>query len=272
MTEHDSVDTDSGSKTANKEPSPPEVVMGWWSLITQHSNGIMAVTTIAIFLSGLGYTVFAGLQWCANKKAADAAYNASVTASRQLEMVDRPWIKESVKSGAKFQSDKNGNITWAINIQGVNVGHSVATGMFVQGKLIAMRGADYVDGPSAQLKEYCDGLAKTKIRSAENWGVSVFPGDHADLPFGINGWEKDIKPAIIDGGQKLGPSIFLMFIGCIDYEYPTSNFRHQTRFIYDVFHKDPTSGENDPFLSLEKTFPSEEMVLWPHRVSGQFAY
>ena len=144
--------------------------------------------------------------------------------------------------------------------------------MFVQGKLIAMRGADYVDGPSAQLKEYCDGLAKTKIRSAENWGVSVFPGDHADLPFGINGWEKDIKPAIIDGGQKLGPSIFLMFIGCIDYEYPTSNFRHQTRFIYDVFHKDPTSGENDPFLSLEKTFPSEEMVLWPHRVSGQFAY
>lgn len=203
-------------------------------------------------------------QGCQTKHAADSAKIAATTASRQLEMADRPWLKESVTSDAPFLF-QNGAISWAVLVRASNVGHSVATGVFVQTKLIALVGADYVDGPRQQLNEFCDKVANTAINPTK-WGVSVFPNDSSDLPSSLIMWPKEVQANSIDGGADLGRSIFPMLIGCIDYQYPTSEHRHQTRFIYDVLYK------TQPFISIGKTLPMEGIRLSRHSVSGQYAY
>jgi hypothetical protein len=68
--------------------------MRWWDFITEpkHANAIMAIFTMLIFVTGALYTVFAGLQWCANQKAADAAASAAKTAKDTLVLDQRPWV------------------------------------------------------------------------------------------------------------------------------------------------------------------------------------
>jgi hypothetical protein len=57
-----------------------------------------AIDKATLVLEGFGlfvlivYTVFTGLMWCANKRAADAAKSAADTARDALKMVNRPWL------------------------------------------------------------------------------------------------------------------------------------------------------------------------------------
>jgi hypothetical protein len=58
-----------------------------WEFITEpkHSNALLAIFTILIFISGVLYTVFAALQWSASRKSADAATSAAATAKATLD-------------------------------------------------------------------------------------------------------------------------------------------------------------------------------------------
>jgi hypothetical protein len=274
-------------KPAENEPPPPEFreflsnvrelfreIRKFVLFLRREKNVavIMAVFTFFLALFAFIQAFLLGLQIRPLQNSADAAQKAAGTASRQLEMADRPWLKEIVSSNAPFLID-NGSISWAIRVQVTNVGHSVATGAFVEGELIALHGADYVDGPANEMNRFCDKIAKTSPINPRMWGISVFPTDTNDLlgPSVII-FKPDVESASVDGGATLGKSIFPILVGCIDYQYPTSETRHQTRFIYDVFYRDPKTGTNQPFVSLGKTLPMNDMVLWRHRVSGQFAY
>ncbi|OFW13154.1 MAG: hypothetical protein A3H27_07210 [Acidobacteria bacterium RIFCSPLOWO2_02_FULL_59_13] len=235
---------------------------------------------ILTLLAIVAYAVIAYDQGCsmrqateATQKAAGAAEQAAETASRQLEMADRPWIKEIVSSGAQFMIDR-GAISWAVLVKAENVGNSVATGVFVEAKLIAMKDADYFDGPANAMNQFCDDIAKQSPINPKRWGVSIFPNDAGDL-LGASPimFPKEVEEAVLDGGATLGKSIFPMIIGCIDYQFATSSVRHQTRFIYDVIYRDPETGTNQPFVPIGKgSLPMEAMILYRHRVSGQFAY
>jgi hypothetical protein len=199
---------------------------------------------IGVAVGTLGLLGVNILLWHSTKKTADAADQSAKAASRQLEMIDRPWLKEIVRPNADFLYN-DGGFSWAINVQLQNVGHSVATGAFVAGKLIAanIQNADLVDGPANAMNKFCDTIASESPINPRRWGVSVFPGD-IDSVLGLSPilFPNDIKGNVVDGGKTLGRSIFPILIGCVDYQYSASSIRHQTRFIYDVFWKDPSTG------------------------------
>jgi len=213
----------------------------------------------------VGYTAISAFQWGAMKGQLEQM-------KRQLEMADRPWIKDTVTPAYDFTFDK-GAISWSVNIRVENVGHSVATIRFAEARLIAVHGADIIDGPRQQAKEFCDNLSDRyeRVDSYPSvWGTAVFPGDPANFPYSTILWQSGINNATFDGGADLGKSVMPMLIGCIKYHYPTSDKPHKTWFVYFISHSDnPALSESSRiFFSIGKTVPKGQIVLTK---SGQFA-
>jgi hypothetical protein len=223
----------------------------------------------------LAYTTFAAFQWCAMKKAAQAAKESADTASRQLEMEDRPWLKDTVRSGSDFIfQNNNTTVSWAVLVRAENVGHSVATAIYPEAKLITIRGADCLDGPRHQVTQLCDNLSKRfeAVKSDPSvWGNSVFPGDSTEIPLNVFLGPSDIGSTSIDGGRGLGKSIFPMLIGCVEYHYATSEKPHFTGFVYVLSHTDdpavPTAAQ--VFFSIGKNVPKADIMFTK---SAQYAY
>jgi hypothetical protein len=208
------------------------------------------------------YTTFAALQWRANKKAADAAKDAVETASRQLEMVDRPWLKDEVEPGNLIFD--NGAISWWVRVKVQNVGHSVATEVFPDVRLISIQGADFIEAPRKKVTEICDSMPK-RFESVKGvpglWNNSIFSSDSRDFGMSPILWAKDMN--FFDGGKALGKSVVPMLVGCIEYRYPTSAKPHHTGFVYAISHNDDAAiGEaGRVFFSVGKSIPKENLVL-----------
>jgi hypothetical protein len=219
------------------------------------------------------YAAFTIRMYYANRDSADAAKESADTASRQLEMVDRPWIKEALRSVSDF-STQNGTITWGVSISANNVGHSVATEVFPDARLIAIRGADFIDFPRKQVTELCEKMTqrfKQLKTDPELWNNSIFPDDHHDfIPFTTLLLPQEIAASSLDGGSGLGKSVFPVLIGCIEYHYPTSPHAHHTGFVYVLSHTDdPSLAEpTRTFFSVGRTVPKDKIVL---RQIGQVA-
>lgn len=213
------------------------------------------------------YTLFTILIWSGNNKSAEYSH-------RQLEMIDRPWIKDNVQSASEFLF-QNGGISWAVTLNAANVGKSVATEIYPDAKLIAIRGADFLDGPRQQVSELCNSLSlkfqDVKKTYPSIWNSSIFPGDTLPLPRGVILWAKDINADVsFDGGAQLGKSVNPMLIGCIVYHYGNSDTAHHTGFVYVLSHnEEPSTPESARvFFSIGKTLPKDSIVL---RKFGEFA-
>jgi hypothetical protein len=184
---------------------------------------------------------------------------------RQLEMADRPWIKDTVRSNAEFLAN-NGAFSWAVTIRAENVGHSVATAIFPQTKLIAVHEGDFIDGPRQKARELCDEVSARFERVKNNpvvWSNAIFPGDWSEFPSSPILWPPQIEENTFDGGADLGKSVMPMLIGCIEYHYATSEKPHKTWFVYTLAHKDDPTLQQPTrvFFSVRKTIPSADMVL-----------
>jgi hypothetical protein len=129
--QRDSVNAQNKAHDANKEPDPVEAIMSWWEFIREpkNANAIMAVCTLLIFITGAFYTVFAGLQWCANKQAADAATNAASTAKEALVSVQRAYVNFSTAIEPRGFI-VNGKVTsWEFTVPFENSGDTPTKGM-----------------------------------------------------------------------------------------------------------------------------------------------
>ena len=124
-------------------------------------------------------------------------------------MVDRPWIKDTVTSGGDL-TFQNGGLSWDITIRSENIGHSVATAIFPQVKLITIQGADFIDGPRQQAKELC-GKASERFEKVKNypsvWGNAIFPTEHRDSPSSLILWPPDVDKASFNGGPFLAGAL-----------------------------------------------------------------
>jgi hypothetical protein len=219
----------------------------------------------AAVIVAIGLLLVNWFQGCQTKKAAMAAKSAAETASRQLEMADRPWVKDTVRSASDFMFNYGG-FSWGVIIRAENVGRSVATAIFPQTKLIAVHGADLIDGPRQKAYELCDEVFARFERVKNNpsvWGIAIFPGDCADIPTSPILWQSQIKDATFDGGGGLSQCVTPMLIGCIEYHNATSEKPHKTWFVYTLIHNDdpalPIAARG--FFSLGKTIPNANMVL-----------
>jgi hypothetical protein len=188
------------------------------------------------------------------------------TSQRQLEMIDRPWIKDSVTSGWDFRFDGN-VVMWNVNIRAENIGHSVATGIYPWAKLIVINVAkdNPIDGPRRQMKELCDSIDQKfdKLKSDPTmWVNSSFPSYWLEFPFGVFLTPQQIKSSF-DGGANLGASIYPELIECVEYHYPNSDRPHHAGSVYILSHSDdPTIQEaGRVFFSIGKTIPKDKMVL-----------
>jgi hypothetical protein len=226
-----------------------------------NSNGALVAATIMLVVVGFFQLLIIGLELSPIRKSADSS-------ARQLEMLDRPWLKEELTSASDFRSQKGGAMDLAVTIKVDNVGHSVATDVSPDGRLIAIKDADFIDGPRRQVTELCKKMSErwenVKTTDPSIWNNSIFPDDsHTFIPLDVFLWPKDIDSNSLDGGAQLGKSIFPVFIGCIEYHFPTSSRPHHTGFVYFLTHTDIPSLP-DPtraFFSVSTTVPKDNIVL-----------
>jgi hypothetical protein len=218
----------------------------------------------AATLISLGLPVTSVLLWIVTKKSAD-------TASRQLEMIDRPWIKVGVRSWVDL-TFPSGNISWGAVVRTENTGHSVANAIYPRAKLIVFSASTYsLDEPRRQAEKFCADVAHT-FESVKNnpgvWGDSVLPGDYLEFPENLVAPPSDVNGASFDGGSSLGKSIIPVLIGCVEYHYPSSDKPHRTQFVYGLSHIDdpvvPEAGR--VFFSIGKTIPKDKMQLFEQSV------
>jgi len=232
----------------------------WLGLSFSEQTGhVVAFATLVALIAYTRYTIKI---YKAANHTADAAY-------RQLETLDRPWLKEGIVSNFAFTFDSRGSVSWSVLITVTNVGHSVATGVSAPAILIAPQIGGYFQEPLTKLTEFCDEVANTPTNPAK-YGVSIFPGDHVDIPASPVFLSKDVnRVSFDDQGSR---AIEAMLIGCVDYQFPTSNKRHPTRFIYDVFDKSKPPGPK-VFITVGKTLPKDQVGLFRHvAVGGEYAY
>jgi hypothetical protein len=236
-----------------------------WESFRKQSKKIKFFLEIAALIIVVCYTRYAGQQAGAAINAADAAESAAITASRQLEMLDRPWIKEVVRPAANLLADR-GAFSWAVTIRIDNIGRSVATNIYPRTELIAPKGGDFIDGPRKRVIELCKDASQQAANLKKDptlWDTSVFPGDPVEVGRGPILWPKDVEAATIDGGKNLGKSVSLMLVGCIAYDYPTASKFHETGFVYVVVHNDDVSIPESArvFFSIGKTIPKDKLVM-----------
>jgi hypothetical protein len=194
------------------------------------------------------------------------------TTTRQLEMADRPWLRDEVESASDLMFS-NGTISWTVTIKVQNIGHSVATEVFPDVRLIAIQGADSIGAPRKKVTEICDSMPKRfdAVKGIHGlWNNSIFSEDSRDFGMSVILSSKDMDNALIDGGKALGQSVMPMLVGCIEYRYPTSERPHHTGFVYVLSH-DGTTTDADPaqvFFSIGRNIPKTNVVL---RRVGQVA-
>jgi hypothetical protein len=195
------------------------------------------------------------------------------TMERQLEMTDRPWIKDTVVSSFEMGWQHGSYLGWDVNVRTENVGRSVATGIFPEAKLIAIEGADFIDYPRRETKKVCDDVDMRfdKIKSDPiAWATSVFPENSLEFPQGVYLLPSEVEKKSFDGGASLGKSINPMLVGCIVYHYPSSEHPHHTGFVYVLSHSDDSSlaEPTTVFFGIGRNIPKDKIIL---RKVGQFA-
>jgi hypothetical protein len=195
----------------------------------------------------------------------------STTASRQLEMADRPWLKDEIKSASDF-TFQNGTAVWAISIKSQNIGHSVATETFSEVRMIAIHNADMLDGPRKKVTEICESMPKRfeYVKAIPGlWNNSIFPNDSHETVANVILSPKDIGDTL-DGGNSLGKSMIPVLVGCLEYRYPTSDKPHHTGFVYVLSHNEnPSIAEaGRTFFSVGQNIAKDNVVL---RKFGQVA-
>lgn len=189
------------------------------------------------------------------------------TASRQLEMIDRPWIKVDLKPWVDF-SFQNGNASWGVELITTNVGHSVASAIYPRARLLALPIGDVIDGPRNAAEQLCAEVARLfeSVRKYPVvWEDSIFPqGGPITYPQNIIVIPSEIEKQSFDGGPKVGRGVTLAVVGCVEYHYASSDKPHRTGVAYLLSHnEDPAIPEAARvFFSIGgKTISKDKMQL-----------
>jgi hypothetical protein len=163
---------------------------------------------------------------------------------KQFEAADRPWVKlldlESPTitfAGPSFHT-KLGKLDGAfLNVvpKIKNIGRSTATHIRVETKLVLHKWGGGWGNFISERNSVCDALSKEKDSGAD---IVLFPDDPFD-EMG-NGSGEILKPSNISGFNEvryIAPAL----VGCIDYQFQSSQSHHQTAFVYEIFRADDRS-------------------------------
>jgi hypothetical protein len=193
--------------------------------------------------------IVAGNAAAQSKAAADLATNSTKqldTMQRQLEETDRPWIKVT---DLEFIQEGGLGATWSPPVQNYkyrlsipykvkmsNLGKSPALNIAVWSEVYFSK---LYPGMWADVKpeeeRYCKEAERAVPQDKER-GTAIFPGDP-----GVEGQlgsadvsDENTSPKV----GNIGPSVSVFLIGCVNYTFQTSPNLHQTRFVFQIMHKD----------------------------------
>jgi hypothetical protein len=216
------------------------------------------------------YTIFTGLMYCSNKKAAEGAKSAADTAAKQLEMSERPWVVEDFAVSGPLLFMPNGNATITIQSTIRNVGHSVAVDV-----------QDYIAGFPEEFgnftkvedeqKEMCDRMRDRPKLSKTGSGAILFPGGEPYVADNTLTFSKEsIMKARLPRGKEFAPEILSFVIyGCVNYGFTFSKEHHQTGFAYKVI-RPPLGGLTigSRSIKLGQNLPASELAIRRYPFAG----
>ena len=216
----------------------------------------------------LVYTIFTGLMFIVNKKAADAAKSAADTAASQLELSERPWIKVDAEVAGPYIYDQNGgHAQFSVTVK--NIGKSPAIKVWLDPELYLS--SLYRADPAIERDRFC----KQNTVGGASLGYTLFPDDtpHQEK------WELPISNEQIRAIQadfhKITPHIHTIWqfrvdlIACVAYS-PTFNpsKRYITGVVYEV--RDKSSGL-PVALQVNKNLSASDVKLVPPELGGTLA-
>ncbi len=187
----------------------------------------------------------------------------------------RAWLKISASPISLTFNANSGAATVQYGLRVTNVGHSVAVGVRVEVKAIAIPFDNVFSALSQNQESFCaESIANkaTENMDNQNMGITLFPGENypqEDVFYGGSTTftrSEILDSALIDvnSGQKID-SFVPYLIGCVTYRLSLTNKRHQTGFIYQISRIEPKYGRNLPMaikIGSDLTPPSLAFISW----------
>lgn len=155
-----------------------------------------------------------GFGWLETRKASGAALEQVKVARDGLSADSRAWLSLKCENIGNFEFDEflDDDVFLKVEYQIQNVGNSPATGVKVQGRLIA---TDFLDDLHFKdLRKYCEEI----IRLDNNTGKAIFPGiDFVDRRRSVAGNIDDINEVLDSSVISLSE---VHVLSCVTYRSP----------------------------------------------------
>jgi hypothetical protein len=216
-------------------------------------------------------------------RSAEAAEKTAKTAAQQLELGDRSWVKVTeVKPrgthtilSLSFQDISQRKVpglqyqvTLNYEIQLKVIGRSPALNIDVWQELYLAPWGNNIAYPNEVADEEnraCDEFAKRK-KEIKNAGTAAFPDE---TPIVYQGAAAIVsKETKVQFSDAPGDYILPVLIGCVDYQFQSSDRHHQTRFVYETFHgHEPRTR----FFLIGEDVSATDLVLIRNK-SDDYAY
>jgi len=161
----------------------------------------------------------------------------AATASKQLEITDRPWIAVTVEPMPLKRTEQSVEMSFDLVLN--NTGHSPAVSVAVTA---GMFDSTQDNGSLRQRQlDFCE-ISRMDIERSTG-GDTVFPST-------------SLSRRVINVGAPMNIG---MLLGCVAYRYGTSNTYHYTRFAHGIYRLDPTR----PRQSFEFIIGEQPVHLFP---------
>jgi type II secretory pathway pseudopilin PulG len=195
----------------------------------------------------------------------------------QLAVTDRAWIKVEATPVAPLSFDKNGRGNLSVAFVMKNVGHSVASNVYLRERVDAIGVTDDPNIAIRKQREFCGGKSSTDKNAAKSeLSFAIFPNDSANEPRTMVLDTKNVKDETPKGVHlTLGKPVLPFVVGCVNYEYGGSPKAHQTGFIFGVYAGNKGQMNGFPFMQgvqILDTIPVDKLALSPYWLGHNYAY
>jgi hypothetical protein len=206
-------------------------------------------TNGGLALTGIVYAAFSYLQWCANKKAAEAAkfaaetaHDALVDSQKYFELQNRPYVITAGR--ATFVQDKPGhNILTAANIDYKNIGKTPAQDVVITSYFAPLRpGITKKNWPEI-VNMFEDAYKTIPGREAEIFKSGVQPQETDIAPDAPPGFSTQELTGQLSKADELGlksGSVILVYLGRFYYKGFEHKKSYSTDFCFYFYGPDPT--------------------------------
>jgi hypothetical protein len=233
---------------------------------------LTSLLAIAAFVQATIY----GFQLGPLRQSADAAKTAAHTASRELELSQRPWLSITDIAVVKpLIFDANG-VHVTIRYSHNNTGHSPAINSFDQFEFIAT----YLETPNTVQKrdEFCKvaGTRSERVHATEirQYSETWFPGQPIPATAQISISSSDIKKAMTEIPKQIVPDAPLpnffvpTFVFCTAYRSSFTDAEYHTGYILELI---DTKTQKVPMFMEHGEIPANELRFEYHPFYGVYA-